>query len=296
MYKIVGADGKEYGPVSLEQVRQWVAQGRINAQTRVQAVGAEEWKTAGEFPEINALFTAVAPPPMAPLPTATGPRTGLAITSLVLGILSMLCFGVVSAIPAIVCGHLAYSRSRRAPAQYGGGGLAVAGFVTGYAGVFMTFVLVAMLLPALAAAKSKAQSIACVNNLKQVGLACKVWALDHTNEFCFNISTNQGGTLELCKPGADGFDKNAVLHFQVMSNELSSPKILFCPADATKTAALDFRHLQSANVSYQLYTGTNVSDANPTQVLVVCPIHGHELLCDGSVVQKGRTGRRRGQQ
>ncbi len=36
MYKIIGADGKEYGPVTSEQVRQWITEGRANAQTKVQ--------------------------------------------------------------------------------------------------------------------------------------------------------------------------------------------------------------------------------------------------------------------
>ena len=51
MYKIIGADGKEYGPVTLEQLRQWVAEGRINTQTRVQPDAGLDWKLLGELPE-----------------------------------------------------------------------------------------------------------------------------------------------------------------------------------------------------------------------------------------------------
>src|SRR5258706_15873907 len=51
MYRIVGADGREYGPISADQLRQWVAEGRANAQTRVLAEGTTEWKTVGELPE-----------------------------------------------------------------------------------------------------------------------------------------------------------------------------------------------------------------------------------------------------
>ena len=40
MYKIIGADLKEYGPVSVEQLRQWISEGRVNAQTKVQAADA----------------------------------------------------------------------------------------------------------------------------------------------------------------------------------------------------------------------------------------------------------------
>ena len=48
MYKIIGADQKEYGPVSAEQLRQWIAEGRVNGQTKVQAADATEWQTMAD--------------------------------------------------------------------------------------------------------------------------------------------------------------------------------------------------------------------------------------------------------
>jgi hypothetical protein len=51
MYKIIGADGREYGPVSADEVRRWIAEGRANAHTRAQAAGSAEWKPLSEFPE-----------------------------------------------------------------------------------------------------------------------------------------------------------------------------------------------------------------------------------------------------
>src|SRR6266571_8962376 len=95
-------------------------------------------------------------------------------------------------------------------------------------------ILAAMLLPALARAKARAQSINCVNNLKQIGLAFRTWELDHQDNFPFNVSTNAGGTMELCAPGIDGFDLNPAPHFQVLSNELSVPRVLICAADTSK--------------------------------------------------------------
>jgi hypothetical protein len=53
MYTIIGGDGREYGPVSTEQVRQWMAGGRANGQTRAKLFGTEEWKTLHDFPEFN---------------------------------------------------------------------------------------------------------------------------------------------------------------------------------------------------------------------------------------------------
>ncbi len=299
MYRIVGADGKEYGPVNLDQMRQWIAEGRVNAQTRVRQADAPGWQPASELPELSALFAARAATatPSTRLSSqgpggGDAPQKGLAVTSLVLGILAFpTCF--LTGIPAIVCGHIAHNRARREPAQYGGSRMATAGLVLGYLSLVVVPValLSAMLFPALSQAKNRAQEINCRNNMKSIGLVFRTWAIDNNDQFPFNVSTNEGGTLELCAVGPDGFDRNAVFHFQVMSNELSTPKVLVCPGDTQKQAALDFRSLQPANVSYRVRSGTNINDANPQEILAVCPIHGNELRCDGSVMTR-RKGRR----
>ena len=291
MYKVVGADGKEYGPISLDQLKQWIAQGRVNAQTRVEEVGTTIWKTAADFPELFAALTPSAPlaPPVVtpgPIPLAGTPgKTGLATASLVLGILSFFtCF--LTGIPAIICGHIAYAGARRAPAEYGGSGRALAGLIMGYACLVLLLFLAApsaMLMPALSRAKDRAQRINCMNNLKQIGVAFRIWALDHNDQFPFNVSTNLGGTLEMCAFGADGFDQNAALHFMTLSNELMTTHVLICASDPAKQSAADFQQLQVVNVSYQLRTGTNLTDSTPQRILAICPIHHNVLRCDGSV-------------
>jgi hypothetical protein len=219
---------------------------------------------------------------------------GMAITSLVLGLLSMVCFGILTGIPAIICGHLAYNRTRKVPERYNGAGMAIAGFILGYASILTTFVILAILLPALAQTKGKtlsglaearerAQSISCINNMKQVGLAFRVYATGHGDRFPFNVPSQEGGIMELSGTGAEGFDRDAARIFQVLSNELGSPKVLVCPADSSKTSAPDFQHLLAANVSYLVRSGTNVDEINPSEVLARCPIHGTQVLCDGSV-------------
>ncbi len=67
MYKIIGADQKEYGPSSADEIRQWVAEGRANGQTLVQAGGSDEWKPLSSYPEFA---TALAGSPAAALPPA----------------------------------------------------------------------------------------------------------------------------------------------------------------------------------------------------------------------------------
>ena len=89
MYKIIGADQKEYGPVTADQLRQWLAEGRINPQTQVLPEGATEWTTLGALPEF-ATASSAAPPalPSFPPPTSAGatlvagPAIGLIVTAI----------------------------------------------------------------------------------------------------------------------------------------------------------------------------------------------------------------------
>ena len=128
------------------------------------------------------------------------------------------------------------------------------------------------------------ESRACIDNLKQIGLALRLWAMDHDGDFPFNAATNRGGTKEICSPSSDGFDRNAFVHFMVMSNELKTPKLLVCPGDSSKHPAGDFRSLQADNVTYQMRSGANISEIHPLDVVVRCPIHGHVVECDGAVM------------
>ena len=119
-------------------------------------------------------------------------------------------------------------------------------------------ILAAMLLPALAAAKKKAQRINCVNNLKQTGLAFRLWANDHDNKFPMHVDVGKDGTKGLVS-SADTYR-----HFQVMSNELSTTKSLICPAD-TREAALTFARLKNRNISY--FVGLEANDEKPQMFL-----------------------------
>jgi uncharacterized membrane protein len=71
MYKIIGADKKEYGPVTIEVMRRWVTEGRVNAQTMVQAEGGSDWKPLSEYPELAEVLGAV--PPVPPITPESGP-------------------------------------------------------------------------------------------------------------------------------------------------------------------------------------------------------------------------------
>ncbi|MFI5356268.1 MAG: GYF domain-containing protein [Opitutales bacterium] len=68
MFTIIGGDGKEYGPATLEQVRAWIASGRANLETQAKRTGEEQWRRLGDFPEFNESGANLPPP--APVPAA----------------------------------------------------------------------------------------------------------------------------------------------------------------------------------------------------------------------------------
>jgi hypothetical protein len=160
-----------------------------------------------------------------------------------------------------------------------GRGCHIAGLVL----IVMALLLLGYLLTRPPGDWRRPSRLGCVNNLKQIGLSFRTWALDNDGPFPFNVSTNAGGTMEFCALDSDGFDSNAALHFQVMSNELYTPILLVCPMDWTRKPAASFRNLQASNVTYRLHSGVDINVSNPTAVLALCPFDGNTLHCDGGV-------------
>ena len=106
----------------------------------------------------------------------------------------------------------------------------------------------------------RSSRIGCINNLMQIGLAYRVWEGDNGDIYPMGISVTNGGSKETVATG------NVVQTFLLMSNELSTPRILVCPADSSRTAALSFTGLANSNVSY--FIGVDVTnEANPKMIL-----------------------------
>jgi prepilin-type N-terminal cleavage/methylation domain-containing protein/prepilin-type processing-associated H-X9-DG protein len=127
-------------------------------------------------------------------------------------------------------------------------------------------ILAALLLPAVTASQKRAKRVWCGSNLSQIGVAAHTFANDHDGKFPMAVSTNDGGSMEFVQEGTggNGAFSSAFRHFQSLSRDLSTPRILICPVD-THVAAPDFARLRNENISY--FVGVGADFERPASVL-----------------------------
>ena len=113
-------------------------------------------------------------------------------------------------------------------------------------------ILAGMLLPALAKAKAKAQKIKCASNLKQIGLAFRLFATDHDDLFPMQVSYANGGSSEAVPRLRNGeADPYIWMHFGAMRNELETPKVCVSPSDGqTEARNFDYAARDARGVVY----------------------------------------------
>ncbi|HEY0550845.1 MAG TPA: prepilin-type N-terminal cleavage/methylation domain-containing protein [Verrucomicrobiae bacterium] len=108
-------------------------------------------------------------------------------------------------------------------------------------------ILASLLLPALARAKERAKRVTCMNNLKQISLAMKLWGDNYDGKFPWKVPKSDGGGMP------DGSGTNYVhFEFSLASRELVTPKILLCPSDTGRIPPTDLTTLIRSNISYAL--------------------------------------------
>jgi hypothetical protein len=127
MYKIIGTDGRQYGPISAGQIRQWIAEGRVDSRTPVFTNGAKDWTFLGLLPEFASYFVAMTSPSIATPPQARKTNS-FATAGLVCGILSWICCcGFPINLLGLVFSLVAISQMNRHPEAHEGRGVAIAG-------------------------------------------------------------------------------------------------------------------------------------------------------------------------
>jgi len=164
-------------------------------------------------------------------------------------------------------------------------------------------ILAALLLPALARAKARAQRAACISNMKQVALAYVLWVHDNeANNVPHRVYWYDGGLRSGGTPPAGmtvptwmsaGYQNNVWFHYAWISNQLDSPKVLVCPSDRVKKQALNFgggadggyvhANYQSQAASYSLYLDGGIGGFESAQehILITDRNMNYEAIASG---------------
>jgi prepilin-type N-terminal cleavage/methylation domain-containing protein len=144
-------------------------------------------------------------------------------------------------------------------------------------------ILAAMLLPALARAKARAQRISCVNNLKQVGLSFRIWSQDNGDRYPMRVGVTEGGppNQSTFSSGSTALPDGGYTFqvYAVMSNELSTPKVIVCPSDERsahtnflmqanqKNSVAMSGQYTLANIYVSYFVGRDADESNPQMLL-----------------------------
>jgi prepilin-type processing-associated H-X9-DG protein len=116
------------------------------------------------------------------------------------------------------------------------------------------------LLPEGGGNKRRPAQVNCINNLKTIGIAYRLWEGDNNDEYPMAVSVTNGGAMELVVTG------NVTACFRVMSNELSTPKILLCPEDTRRVWATNFSiGFDNSHISY--FVGLDADERKPQMLL-----------------------------
>ena len=118
-------------------------------------------------------------------------------------------------------------------------------------------ILAALLLPALTRAKSQAQTVACLSNLKQIGVGWRAWSHENQGKFTWQVDWLEGGS----KDSPEWID-----HFRAASNDLVTPKILVCPADRGRVPGSDWS-LTAGFDNVSFFVGISAKESDPESII-----------------------------
>lgn len=143
---------------------------------------------------------------------------GKATASMVCGILSIVCFGILAGIPAIILGHISRGNIKRSMGRLGGGGMALTGLILGYVSIFITLLIVpAILIPNLVRAKIAANESQAASTVRTVNTSQVTYATKYPEKgYAADLATLGPGPSGSC--AGDGTADNACLLEGVLGN------------------------------------------------------------------------------
>ena len=203
----ISSGGRQLGPFSLEETRQRLTAGEFQISDLAWCEAQPGWVPLATLPGFAPAPAPAGPPAFPPqLPVAAGrppgmparmtqspvaigvppPTSGLATASLVCGILSVTLIPCVSAIAAVICGHMAQAQIKKAAGTVGGSGMALAGLIMGYASfalIPIIAILAGIALPVFSEVQIRGLETKALSNGKQIATACKIYAMDNKGNF-----------------------------------------------------------------------------------------------------------------
>ncbi len=211
-------DNQQTGPFTPKEIQAGLAIGKYQSSDLIWYHGIENW-----IPLSQASGILSPSPSLYPAPTAT---CGIATASMILGVSSF--FFLITAIPAVICGHIARGKIKKSQGTLGGGGLAMAGIITGYLviGLMVTIAgLAALMTPMIMSQVKNAHRVEALNNAKQIGLALYVFEDEYgtyPNSETAKIVADDTGTPEIT-----GDSSNARFHQLIISGASSGEEIFY---------------------------------------------------------------------
>lgn len=203
----ISSGGRQLGPFTPEETRQRLSAGEFQLSDLAWTEGQPDWVPLSALPGFAPAPAPAGPPALPPQrpvsagrppvmparmtqsPLAIGvppPTSGLATASLVCGILSVTLIPCVSAIGAVICGHMAQAEIKKAAGTVGGSGLALAGLIMGYASfalIPIIAILAGIALPVFGEVQTRGLETKALSNGKSIAAACKLYATDNKGDF-----------------------------------------------------------------------------------------------------------------
>lgn len=142
MYWIIGGDDKEYGPVTEEEVRRWIREGRADEGTLARVEGGA-WKPLATFPEFRMELPEV-PPPVIGVPGGELLQTNrMGMAGFIFGLLGLFCCGPIAGVIGLILSGIGLYQIGQEPERYTGRGYAIAGVVLSIVDLIMFAILTA---------------------------------------------------------------------------------------------------------------------------------------------------------